>query len=144
MSNPYILRAILSILHHQNEMKTIKKIRGMSLPWFYCVLYVQEEEFICCLKSIPSSRVQYLFDAEMSFLPSNFLKLVYLFWLGVRIKYWILFCILDMSYLPNAAILYRLARGSGHIVDGDKSIVYSHKDLTQQGWLSSCVFRKIL
>uniref|UniRef100_A0A3Q7HNG4 Delta-1-pyrroline-5-carboxylate synthase n=1 Tax=Solanum lycopersicum TaxID=4081 RepID=A0A3Q7HNG4_SOLLC len=26
-----------------------------------------------------------------------------------------------------------LARGSGQIVDGDKSIVYSHKDLTQQG-----------
>ncbi|KAG5590803.1 hypothetical protein H5410_041317 [Solanum commersonii] len=38
-----------------------------------------------------------------------------------------------MSYLPNAAILYRLARGSGQIVDGDKSIVYSHKDLIPQG-----------
>lgn len=35
-----------------------------------------------------------------------------------------------LSFLSNhTAILYRLARGSGHVVNGDKDIVYTHKDL---------------
>ena len=39
---------------------------------------------------------------------------------------------------PDLLLLYfecRIARGSGQVVDGDKGIVYTHKDLTSHAWL---------